>query len=138
MTKISYSGDRAVTRFKPELSGIPETMLWTLYARAIEAKRSTGILRDPEAARIFDLIDYDFERSFGHPNVLFVVRAALIDSVLRKWLQRHPDGVVVSLGDGLETQAPSIFQRLSAPESYSWRRRNASVTCQRTLLTQSG
>jgi O-methyltransferase involved in polyketide biosynthesis len=97
-----------VTRFKPELAGIPETMLWTLHARACEAKRSNGILRDPEAARIFDSIDYDFEKSFGQPNILFVVRAALIDSVLRVWLRRHPNGLVVSLGEGLETQVQRV------------------------------
>jgi O-methyltransferase involved in polyketide biosynthesis len=108
MTKISDSGDPAETRLKPELAGIPETMLWTLYARAIEAKRPNGILRDPEAARVFDSIDYDFERSFGEPNLLFVVRAMLIDSVLRTWLRRHPDGLVVSLGEGLETQARRV------------------------------
>jgi hypothetical protein len=33
------------------------------------------------------------------------VRAAEIDRVLRRWLEHHPDGLVVSLGEGLETQA---------------------------------
>lgn len=97
-----------MTRFKPELAGIPETMLWTLHARASEAKRLNGIIRDPEAARIFDSIDYDFERSFGQPNILFAVRAALIDSVLQEWLRHHPEGLVVSLGEGLETQVQRV------------------------------
>ncbi|HUB64834.1 MAG TPA: class I SAM-dependent methyltransferase [Methylocella sp.] len=94
-----------MTRVKPELAGIPETMLWTLHGRASEAKRPNGILRDPMAAKIFDSIDYDFEKTFGQPNILFAVRAALIDSVLREWLRLHPNGLVVSLGEGLETQA---------------------------------
>ncbi len=37
--------------------------------------------------------------------MLYAVRAALMDGALRAWLRRHPDGLVVSLGEGLETQA---------------------------------
>lgn len=95
----------AMTRLAPALAGVPETMLWTLYARASEAKRATGILRDPEAVRLLESLDYDFERKFGEPSVLYAVRAALMDGALRHWLRRHPDGLVVSLGEGLETQA---------------------------------
>ena len=32
------------------LSGVPETMLWTLHNRATEAKRSDGLIRDPEVS----------------------------------------------------------------------------------------
>ncbi len=94
-----------MSRLAPSLSGVPETMLWTLYARASEAKRAGGILRDPEAVRLFDALDYDFERRFGAPSYMYALRAALIDRVLRRWLRRRPDGLVVSLGEGLETQA---------------------------------
>lgn len=37
----------------PNLTGVPETMLWTLYNRASEARRSKAFLKDPEAVRIF-------------------------------------------------------------------------------------
>ncbi len=97
-----------MTKIRPELAGIPETMLWTLYARAAEAKRTDGILRDPEAIRVLNSIDYDFERRFGQPNPLFAVRAAVIDRILQSWLRRHPGGLVVSLGEGLETQARRV------------------------------
>ena len=97
-----------MTAIRPELAGVPETMLWTLYARASEAKRADRILDDPEATRILDSIDYDFEKSFGPPDRLFAVRAAQLDAVLRAWLRRHPDGLIVSLGEGLETQASRV------------------------------
>ncbi len=89
----------------PSLAGIPETMLYTLYARAAEARREDGLLHDPELLRIYDRIDYDFEGRFGTPNRLLALRAALIDGALRRWLARHPEGLVVSLGEGLETQS---------------------------------
>jgi O-methyltransferase involved in polyketide biosynthesis len=92
-------------RIVPALSGIPETLLWTLHSRAKEAARPGGRLRDPEGQRIYAAIDYDFDATFGAPHPLFSLRAALIDEVLVRWLRQHPEGQVVSLGEGLETQA---------------------------------
>ncbi|WP_330182874.1 class I SAM-dependent methyltransferase [Nocardia sp. NBC_01503] len=89
------------------LSGIPETMLWTLHNRAVEAKRSDGILHDPDCVRIYDSIDYDYERSFGKPSGIHAERARIFDAAVRGWLREHPAGTVVELGAGLETQ----FQR---------------------------
>jgi len=88
----------------PELGGVPETMLWTLHNRAKEAERPDGILRDPEAVRIYRSIDYDFERSFGKPDGSHAMRSAVFDGVVRAWLSSHPGGTVVELGCGLETQ----------------------------------
>jgi O-methyltransferase involved in polyketide biosynthesis len=93
------------SRLAPELCGIPGTMLWTLYERADEARRHNGLLRDPECQRIFESLDYDFEAHFGKPSGLAPARALMIDNTVRRWLARHPAGLVVSLGEGLETQA---------------------------------
>jgi len=92
----------------PVLAGVPETMLWALHNRAIEAKRRDGILVDSESVRIHDAIDYDFTRQFGDPGGSLAARAAEIDRTLRCWLGRYPDGTVVSLGEGLETQSRRV------------------------------
>jgi O-methyltransferase involved in polyketide biosynthesis len=89
------------------LSGVPETMLWTLYNRASEAERSASILKDPDAIRILKSIDYDYARSFGAVDLSHAVRSRVFDDVLKPWLAEHPEGVVIELGCGLETQ----FQR---------------------------
>jgi O-methyltransferase involved in polyketide biosynthesis len=96
---------RAEPHVAPGLAGVSETMLWTLYARATEAQRPDGILSDPACVGIFRAIDYDFMRHFGIPDGILAARAAEIDQALRKWLVHNPDGCVVSLGEGLETQA---------------------------------
>ncbi|MDI1431347.1 hypothetical protein QHF89_17765 [Polyangium sorediatum] len=57
------------------LTGIPETMLWTLHNRASEAKRPDAILRDPDAIRIYESVRYDFERSFGKPDGSHAMRS---------------------------------------------------------------
>lgn len=41
------------------LSGVPETMLQTLYARAKES-RSRGVIHDAKAEEIVAKLDYDF------------------------------------------------------------------------------
>jgi hypothetical protein len=54
------------------------------------------------------MIDYAFTRHFGEPAGFLAARAAAIGRTLRLWLERHPDGIVVSLGEGLETQRQRV------------------------------
>lgn len=86
------------------LTGIPETMLWTLHNRANDAARLDGFLRDPLCVSIYRSIDYDYARSFGPPDASHPMRSRLVDDVVRPWLAAHPGGTVVELGAGLETQ----------------------------------
>lgn len=95
-------------RVAPHLSGVPETMLWPLYGRACESLRADGVLVDPDSVQICEAIDYDFEGHFGQPGGSLAARAAEIDLLLLRWLEIHPDGLIVSLGEGLETQARRV------------------------------
>ena len=90
-------------KLRPDLSGVSETMLGTLHNRASEACRDDGILHDPEAVRIYQTLDYDYEKSFGPADPTGAVRSAMFDAELRAFLERHPNGVIVNLGEGLET-----------------------------------
>ncbi|WP_342310536.1 class I SAM-dependent methyltransferase [Burkholderia pyrrocinia] len=89
------------------LTGVPQTMLWTLHNRATEALRPDGWLLDPDAIRLYRSIHYDYDRYFGRPDASHATRSAMFDDALRPWLAAHPGGTVVELGSGLETQ----FQR---------------------------
>lgn len=91
-----------------ELTGVPETMLWTLHNRAVESKRKDGILRDPEGERIHAAIAYDYVRSFGKGEPSHAYRAIATDALIRDWLGQHPHGTVVALGEGLETQSRRV------------------------------
>jgi O-methyltransferase involved in polyketide biosynthesis len=93
-----------VSALVPALDGVPETMLWALHNRATEAMRRDGVLTDPECLRIYRSLAYDFHGHFGTPTGSLAMRAAAIDRALRTWLDAHPSGFVVSLGEGLETQ----------------------------------
>jgi hypothetical protein len=97
-----------VEKFEPHLTGVSETMLWSLHNRASEAALPDARLIDPESLRIHAALRYDFAGHFGTPVGSLAVRAARIDAVLRRWLEQHPDGQVVSLGEGLETQVHRV------------------------------
>ena len=43
-----------MTRIDPGLEGVPETLLWTLYHRALEARRPDPVLHDPAAVELVD------------------------------------------------------------------------------------
>jgi hypothetical protein len=50
---------------KVQLGGVPETLLWTLYHRLIEARRPDAILTDPRAVELVNKIGYPFADRFG-------------------------------------------------------------------------
>ena len=89
------------------LTGIPETMLWTLHNRASEAMRPDAWFHDQQAVQLYQHIDYDFLRSFGAPDSSHAMRSLIFDAVVKQWLIANPGGTVVELACGLETQ----FQR---------------------------
>ena len=91
-----------------ELEGVPETLLWTLYQRAGEARRPDAVLRDPRAVEALAAIDFPFEQLFGQAGSGWsqwqALRALCFDRQVEHFLGDHPDGTVVALGEGLETQ----------------------------------
>jgi O-methyltransferase involved in polyketide biosynthesis len=69
------------------LSGVPETLLMTLYHRALETQRPDGIICDRPAVEIVKQIDYDFTR-FDDWKIQWgvAVRTELFDNVVQSFL----------------------------------------------------
>ncbi|HKS99528.1 MAG TPA: class I SAM-dependent methyltransferase [Rugosimonospora sp.] len=88
------------------LTGVPETMLLTLYHRAVETRRPDRLFADPYAVAFVERIDHDFAK-FDDWRMRWAipVRTWLIDRAVGGFLDRHPDGTVVTLGAGLCTRA---------------------------------
>ncbi|WP_257232501.1 class I SAM-dependent methyltransferase [Streptomyces sp. Rer75] len=91
-----------------KLAGVAETTLWTLYHRALDARDPNTALNDPKAVELADSISFPFESRFGSGNWGQAqgtgLRARCFDTEVRRFLADHPEGTVVSLGEGLETQ----------------------------------
>lgn len=98
-------------KIKTKLTGVPETLLISIRARYMETKRPNGIIHDPKTVEILDAIDYDFsgakEVSEGS-QVGTSVRTEILDEQTLEFLKKHPNGMVVNLGCGLDTR----FSRL--------------------------
>jgi O-methyltransferase involved in polyketide biosynthesis len=75
---------------------------------ATEARRADGVLADPDSVRIMEGLDYDFAGHSGVPGGAFAGREAQIDRCVAQWREAHPDELVVSLGEGLETQSRRV------------------------------
>lgn len=90
-----------------KLSGVPLTMLWTLHNRATESLRPDAWFRDEHAEKIFRALPFDYRAHFGRPDSSHATRSQMFDEALKPWLEANPEGQVVELGCGLETQ----FQR---------------------------
>lgn len=90
------------------LDAVPETMLWTLYHRAAEARRPDAVLADPQAVDLVHRLGFPFAERFGSANPLLAQAQALrvrcFDLELARVLRSHPNATVVALGAGLETQ----------------------------------
>lgn len=99
------------------LTGEKETLLITLYAKALDSRSSHPILGDHKADEMVRSIDYDFERlrGFGTGNIM-VVRARQLDEWVRQFLGSRPDAVVLNLGCGLDTR----ISRIDPPAGVAW------------------
>ena len=89
---------------KVDLSGVPETMLWPLWNRAMETRRSGRMIADPMAVDLVERIDYDFAGHFGKPTVFHPIRALVCDDLIRRYLARVSEPTVIALGEGLDAQ----------------------------------
>ena len=84
------------------LTGLSETMLWTLHGRAGEAARPDAFLHDPECLRV-SLDRLRLRPSLRPVGPRVAVRAKAFDDTIRPWLKQHQGGAVVELTAGLET-----------------------------------
>lgn len=93
-------------KISPSLEGISETLLMTLYARARETQRPDALLKDQLAVSMVNQIEADFSRlrMQGHDEVAVILRMKKFDDFVRNFLARHPEGVVVHVGCGLDTR----------------------------------
>jgi len=125
---------------------VPETLLWTLYHRSIEARRPDAILTDPRAVALVDEIDYPFADRFG--GHAFVAQAQALrvlrfDLEVRRFLAANPDGTVVALGEGLETQFWRVdngrvrWVTVDVPETIAVRERLMERGDRETLIAAS-
>ena len=85
-------------------NAVSETLLIPLYMKYLDTQQNRPILNDPAALRLVPQIDYDFTRFRAARNsrVGTALRARYFDQVTADFIRRHPEGIVVILGCGLD------------------------------------
>jgi O-methyltransferase involved in polyketide biosynthesis len=110
------AGERSQSH-KVHLKGAQQTLLITLYAKALDSRSKHPILGDRKADEVVRMIDYDFER-LRRPmeGSVIVVRAKQLDEWVKEFLRANPDAVVLNLGCGLDSRV----LRIDPPSGVSW------------------
>lgn len=90
-------------KIKPELNGVAETMLLTFYARAQYSKSKKHAFYDIKAVELVECLYYNF--SNASKDVAMgggtIARTLVFDELVRDFLQKHPDAVVVNILRGM-------------------------------------
>ena len=122
-------------REKIKLSGVPETMLQTVYARAKESS-GRGAIHDAKAEELIEKLDYDFSLADKDTAMRsgVIARTIVLDRLTKAWLGTHPGGVVVNIACGLDTRCYRMtgyahWYNLDLPET---------MTVREKLLPESG
>ena len=114
---------------KITLSGVPETMLQTVYARAKETK-TRGAITDNKAVELIDRLDYDFSMADKdaamHSGV--IARTIVLDKLVKSYLASHGGAVVVNIACGLDTRCYRVegyshWYNLDLPETIAVRKK---------------
>jgi O-methyltransferase involved in polyketide biosynthesis len=103
MTKVR---SEMAKKTSPNLSGVFETLLITLYTWALESQRPDGLIRDGKAFEIVTKMDCDLSRLRlqGHNEVALILRMPQFDYMAGDFMARNPQTAVVHFGCGLDTR----------------------------------
>ncbi len=134
-----------MSKEKIKLGAVAETMLITLWARAVESEKINPILRDPKASEILRQIDYDFARFkiSNQTQTACCIRDLIFDDQTRKFLAAHDDPVFVEIGAGLNTRFLRVDEGkvrwfdLDLPDSITLRRRFFAESERRQFIGRS-
>jgi O-methyltransferase involved in polyketide biosynthesis len=95
-----------------------ETLLITLYGKALNSRTSDPILSDPWAEEAVSRIDYDFGKLKvrTYEALSIALRSKQFDVWTLQYLNDHPDAAVLHLGCGLDSRV----YRIDPPAGVLW------------------
>ncbi len=93
----------------PDLSGVAQTLLITLYVRALESQRADALIKDERAEALVRQLDpASLQKTLAltddFSRVAMILKSREFDRFAQDFLARHPDSVVIHIGCGLDTR----------------------------------
>ncbi|APW61497.1 class I SAM-dependent methyltransferase [Paludisphaera borealis] len=103
---------------KVELTKEKETLLITLFAKAMDSRAADSILGDRWADEAVGRLDYDFAKLKikRDETIGIAMRAKHLDRWTSEFLVENPRGIVLNLGCGLDSRV----YRLDPPAAVRW------------------
>ena len=91
---------------KVNVTGVPETMVQTLYARAKETKKQNAKIKDKIAIELVEKLDYNFSKADKDKamNYGVIARTIVLDRMVKQYLEKHANTVVINIACGLDTR----------------------------------
>lgn len=89
---------------KINLSGVNETMLVPVYARALESQKRNPAFYDQAAIHIIHSLDYDFQKHGKSKMNMWgcAARTIIFDREVSAYIKKHPNCSVVNMACGLD------------------------------------
>lgn len=116
---------------KFDITGVPETMIQTLYARAKESRKPNPLIYDKKSIELVERIDYDFSAADKDTMMSagVIARTILLDNMLKDYIHSNPDATIINLACGLDTRFYRVdngkikWYNLDLPEVIQFRKR---------------
>ncbi|MFX1315267.1 MAG: class I SAM-dependent methyltransferase [Promethearchaeota archaeon] len=127
--------------------GVSKTAMVPLYCRAIDYQAKNSILKDKFSYDLYNRIEFDWNivkkgiRSFD--PILMGIRVRKFDQMCRQFIEQHPNGIIVSLGSGVDNRFGRIdnkqcyFVDLDFPDVIEFKKFITPISTRNVLIGQS-
>ena len=119
---------------KVNVTGVPETMVQTLYARAKETKKQNAKIKDEIAVELVEKLDYDFSIADkdNAMNYGVIARTIVLDRMVEQYLEKNVNTIVINIACGLDTRCYRMegkyWYNVDLPETMKIRKRFLTET----------
>ncbi|MFI5611484.1 class I SAM-dependent methyltransferase [Amycolatopsis sp. NPDC051903] len=99
-------------------TAVENSLYLTLDGRVLDSRAPRPVLGDPTAAGVAEALGHDSTTAPLVKSQVFdiAVRSRILDDVVRSFVARHPDAVVLELGAGLDGR----IERVRPPSTVDW------------------
>ena len=101
-----------VDKISVKLGDVQKTLLFPLWGRAVETKKTKPLLIDKTASQVIQKIDFDFSEIEKNLTAIsqhgWIARCYHMDLKIKHYLEIHPTATIVNIGCGLDT----TFERI--------------------------
>ncbi|MFH0760997.1 MAG: class I SAM-dependent methyltransferase [Bacteroidota bacterium] len=126
---------------------VSKTALVTLYCKALDYQAKNSILKDKFSYDLYNRIEFDWDLikkglRITDP-ILMGIRVRKFDQMCLQFLERHPNGIIVSLGSGLDYRFGRInnnqyyFVDIDFPEVLEFKKLITPISTRNLLIGKS-